>query len=303
MGLQVEIWQKDIEEAVFKDNQFLQFVKDESEYVLEGVVVHIPQSGGAGNTEKNRGSLPATIRRRSDTDVTYALEEYTTDPTLITNADKVELSYDKRDSAIGEDKQSLKETVAEDFLYKWAKDLPGSSIIETSREASEATADSATGQRKACARTDLKRAKVLLNKQNVSKENRFAILPSEMESQLFPDDQVSAILQRDLTEGERRMGAVAKLHGFVILERSSVLTYASDGTLKAPGSAGATGDCEGALCWQKDALAKAMGTVKFFEEQNKPEYYGDVYSTLVRAGGRRRRKDNKGVVVIRQATA
>ncbi|BDD11658.1 hypothetical protein FUAX_40900 (plasmid) [Fulvitalea axinellae] len=303
MAVQVEIWQKDIQEAVFKDNEFLRHVHDESEYVLNGAVVHIPQSGGPGNVEKNRGTLPASIRRRDDTDIVYPLDEYTTDPTLITNAEKVELSYDKRNSVIGEDKQALKETVAEDFFYKWAKDLPASSIIETSGASTGATADSATGNRKSCVRDDLKKAKVKLNKQGVSKEDRFAVLPSDMESQLFPDDQTSALLQQNLTEEERRMGVIAKLHSFKVLERSTVLVYASDGTLKAPGSAGASGDCEGALCWQKGALSKAMGTVKFFEEQGKPEYYGDLCSMLVRAGGRRRRKDNKGVVVIRQATA
>lgn len=300
MAVEKEIWQKDIEEAVFKDNTFLDFAKNEDEYVIGGAVVHIPQSGGPGSVEKNRGTLPATIRRRTDTDIVYPLDEYTSDPVLIVDAEKKELSYDKRDSAIGEDKKKVAETVAEDFLYKWAESLPAESIISTTGADAPATGDGATGTRKGLIRADLQKAQTRLNKQNVSKKDRYAMVPSEMLAQLFPDDQTTALLMQRVSEEERKQGVIAVLYGFKILERSTVLTYAAAGTLKAPGAASAIDDNEGVLCWQKDAVARSKGSVEFFADEGKPEYYGDVYSMLVRAGGRRRREDNKGVIVIRQ---
>jgi hypothetical protein len=57
------------------------------------------------------------------------------------------------------------------------------------------------------------------------------------------------------------------------------------------------------MCWQKDSVARALGEKKFFEKKDDPEYYGDVYSAMIRAGGRRRRADDAGVVAIVQDTA
>lgn len=303
MGVQKEIWEKDIEEQIFADNNFLNFVHNADENVVGGRIVHIPQSGGAGNAEKNRGSLPAKIRRRTDTDVVYVLDEYTTDPVLITNAEKKELSYDKRQSAIGEDKESLAQVVGEDFIYKWAKDLPAAMIINTSGNAKPATSAGATGDRAAMILADLQKAQTKMNNQNVSKKNRYALISSELMAQLFPaDDIVMATLMQNVTEEERQQGVIGIRHGFKLLDRSTVMTYAADGTLKAPGALAEAGDCEGVLCWQKEALERAKGTIEFFAEEGKPEYYGDVYSMLVRAGGRRRRADNKGVIVIKQKT-
>ena len=111
MGVEVEIWRKDIQEAVFDNNTFLDFAFNADEHVIGGAVVHIPQSGGAGNIEKNRTVFPANIRRRTDTDIVYVLDEYTSDPVKITDADKKELSYDKRKSVIGEDTEKMKQWV------------------------------------------------------------------------------------------------------------------------------------------------------------------------------------------------
>jgi hypothetical protein len=57
------------------------------------------------------------------------------------------------------------------------------------------------------------------------------------------------------------------------------------------------------MCWQKEAVARALGERKFFDKTDDPEYYGDVYSALLRAGGRRRRTGDEGVIAIIQDVA
>lgn len=47
-------------------------------------------------------------------------------------------------------------------------------------------------------------------------------------------------------------------------------------------------------------VARAIGEVKVFTEKDDPLYYGDIWSMIVRAGGRKIREDNKGVVAIVQ---
>lgn len=304
MAVQKEIWVKDIIEKLYKDNAFLNFAFDADQYVVNGKVVHIPQSGTGGSVIKNRSSLPATVKKRSDTDITYAIDEFTSDPMLIPNADKVELSYSKRESVLADEQANLNETVAEEMLYNWAGGLPASSMVDTTGDATPATAEGATGNRKALVRKDLQTAATKLSKQGVPKDNRYALISAELEAQLFPpDSQITALYMQSVTKEEQDMGVIGKVHGFKIITRSSVLTLASDNTVKAPGAATAVDDNEGVVCWQKNAVERSMGTNEFFEDTKNPQYYGDIYSFLVRMGGRRRREDDKGVVIIKQAPA
>ena len=80
MSVVPEIWTDFIVGNLFKNNEFLLQSVDESQYVLQGSVVHVPQAGAPSGVKRNRTQLPATITRRSDVDVTYALDEFTTDP-------------------------------------------------------------------------------------------------------------------------------------------------------------------------------------------------------------------------------
>lgn len=310
MAVQKEIWENDIEEQIFKDNQFVRLSFRADEYV-NGRAVHIPQSGGAGSVVKNRGVLPANVRKRTDTDVIYLIDEYTTDPVLIPNADTVELSYDKRSSVLGEDKNKLSQTVAEEMIYNWLHDqstgtqLPATSIIKTTGAAVPATAPGATGYRKAATRVDKQTVQTKLINQNRWFEGQMnSLLPANMRAQMYPaNDQVTALLSQNLTEEERRKGYTAKDFGFGILVRSSVVIVRADGTIKAPGAAGEAGDCEAALYWYTLAVETAYGATKMFDQNNAPQFYGDVYSFLVRMGGRARRNDFAGIVLLVQDTA
>ena len=44
-----------------------------------------------------------------------------------------------------------------------------------------------------------------------------------------------------------------------------------------------------------------MGDNELFSSEGDPTIYGDVYSALVRAGGRKKRNDGKGVWALKQA--
>jgi hypothetical protein len=68
-------------------------------------------------------------------------------------------------------------------------------------------------------------------------------------------------------------------------------------------TAGSATDNAAVLCWQKNSVERALGMVDFFEDLGNPTYYGDIYSALVRVGGRIRRSDGKGILAIVQAAA
>src|SRR5580704_3658585 len=131
MAIQKEIWQDHIEGNLFKNNEFLLASTDAGQYVLHGLVVHIPQAGATANVAVNRSSLPATVVQRTDTDVTYTLDEYTTDPILIPNAEILELSYNKRESVLSEYEASLRQTMADNILIDWAPTASTGTVIRT----------------------------------------------------------------------------------------------------------------------------------------------------------------------------
>lgn len=313
MGLQVEIWAKAIQEKLHEDNSFLNHIANVSESnILNGKVVHLPQAGEPSKVVKNRRTLPAVVKLRQDTEVLYSIDEYTTDPVRIPQADTVELSYDKRRSVLDQDVANLSEEVAEGMLTNMVvspvgdnKALPKAHILETSGDAVSATADSATGNRKAFTLTDLQKMQTFMRKQKAwSEGNMYALLPAEAVAQLFPaNSQLTATYMQATSEAERRMGILYKVQGWNILVRSSVYTLGADKSFKAFGALGTASDCEGALFWNKNMIEKAIGATKAFENIGDPTYYGDIYSFLVRVGGRARRKGYEGVAVLKQATA
>lgn len=298
MAVNVEIWRPDIVEALFKANPHVRAAFDADEYVVGGAVVHIPQSGGGTTVERNRATLPAPIVKRTDTDIVYPLEEYTTDPRLITDIDKKELSFDKRMSVITEETGSLMEFVGDDIAYKWSVNVPAASKILSTGSAAAATAPGATSNRKILAEADIRKARALLSAQNVPKEGRYMMVSPNVLDHLMSDNNLKYAFQQvvDLPEG-----VIGRLYGFNIIERSSVVvqgTGGTSGTVKLPEAASATDDDDCVLFWQQSMVERAMGTVTIFDNPNRAEYYGDIISFLVRMGGRARRADNKGVGLI-----
>lgn len=301
MAIQKEIWQDHIEGNLFKNNEFLLASTDAGQYVLQGKVVHIPQAGAAATVVKNRSSIPATVVQRGDTDVTYTLDEYTTDPILIPNAESFELSYNKRESVLAEYEASLRQTVADNLLIDWCPSGSTGTVIRTTGSNTATHLGGTTGTRKKFTVNDLKYAQLQLNKQNVPMEGRYALISADMFQQLT--DDMSATQYRDFSAAyDVKDGVLGRLFGFNIIMRGGVATYNNDAApLVNPygASANAT-DNDGVLCWQVGAVERALGQITFFERIGDPTFYGDVYSVSVRMGARIRRSDAKGIIAIVQ---
>jgi hypothetical protein len=302
MAIQAEVWQNHIEGNLFKDNEFLLTATDAGQYVIQGKVVHIPQSGGLPAIEKNRSTLPATASERTDTEVSYLLDAYSTDPILIRNAEVFELSYNKRESVIGEYEAALRQRIADEILIKWAPTAPGC-ILRTGGDDVATHLTGTVGTRKALVTADLRAAQLKMNKQNISKYDRYALLSAEMFNQLL--DSLSETQYRDFsTAMDPTTGALGMLYGFKILQRTDVVVYNETAdAVNSYGALTAGTDNDAVLCWQKEAVERALGSITFFERANDPLYYGDVYSFEVRMGGRKRRNDQLGVVAIVQEEA
>ncbi len=315
-GLKVpqEFWSSYIVEKLFKSNPHLMLAFNESKFVKGGAVVYIPQAGARPTVVKNRATFPAVAVERGDTSVVYTLDTWSTSPTVITWDDAQQISYAKTDSVMGDHTGTLAEVVGDEMLYNWVRGfvpavgggttvslLPVSRIIPTSGAATAVNSiDGQTGTRKAFTFKEIANLQGMFNKDNVLKTDRYGVVESYMLTQLLDSLTANQMHAFEQT-ADLKNGIIGKLYGFTLLDRSSVLAYnAANTTPNLPGQALAATDNLAAFFWQKDSVAISLGDTELFQNQKDPLYYGDVYSGIVKMGGRCRRADWKGVAAIVQ---
>lgn len=297
MAIQREIWIGSIVEGLFADNSFLSKAFNADEFVNMGKTVHIPNAGAPSKTKKNRTSFPADVNTRADVDLSFNLDEFTTDPIRIPHADTVELSYNKRESVLRQDKAALQDSVAKSMIYSW---LPEKKYcIETTGTAVDAHSPNAAGKRKALCRADVEKLMTKFNADNIPQEGRYLLLDAYMYDQLLAD-LTSVQNQAFFASADAQRGILGKLFSFNVMMRSEVAVYGDGIVKKTEDAAGAATDLAAGLAWHENSVCRALGEVNAFEKEKDPTYYGDIYSFLVRAGGRPMREDVKGLISLVQ---
>lgn len=262
MSLLTEVWINSIVDGLFADNSFLARSVDHSDFV-DNKIVHVPNAGAPSNVEMDRATRPATIKRRTDVDLSYELHEFTTDPILIDHAETVELSYDKRNSVLAMDRANLHETVAEYILSQW---------MPTKADAKQKVTTKVTA-------SDIAQLQRAFNKAKLPQLGRVVLLSADAYSDLLEsltNNQSSAFLAC----ADASKGVVGSLYGFDFLEPR----YALKGAL--------------GLAWHDKYVSRALGDVKLFDNPDSATYYGSVLSFLLRAGGAKMRSDEVGVMSL-----
>lgn len=267
MALQKEIWLADIIEPLYAQNTFAAQSVDHSAFV-NGAVVHVPNAGNPPEIVKNRSTFPATAKRREDTDLTYTLNDYSTDPVHIPNADAVELSYDKRQSVLGQIQLALADKVHEDLLKSWIDGAGISKPLPAGTSHKTAIMEIA-GQ---------------FNKQDIPQEGRFAVVDAIFYANLLRE-LTDFEGQSFLASANAQTGALGRLYGLTLYQRS---------TLK-------DGSNDDIFAWHKGSVSRALGQTEIFVDDQNPLYYGDIFSALVRAGGAVIRSDKAGTAFIHVA--
>lgn len=318
MGLQRHLWSNQIEGEIYKKNPHLNHCKKVTDANIitspngRARIVHIQQSGGSGNVVKNRKNLPLPIRIREDDDVIYKLDDYSNDASLIAFTSEKELSPEYRESVLGEDQDSINEQVGEDMIINWlsspvydaygATSLPASNILSSTGSNGVNNNPTGDANRKNTTITDLQRMRTyFLTIDRWFEGKMYAMLTPQQEAEIFPaNDLVTQTAMQMVTEEERRNGVMYKAQGWKLMTRSSVVNVANDGTIKVPGEALVATDDFASLFWYEGAVEYAPGGTYPFFKAKDPLYQGDVFSFLTFSGGRARRKDYKGVALLKQ---
>lgn len=297
MALNKQVWLNTIVENFFPDNSFAAKSIDDSIFV-ENKTVHIPNAGAPSGVVINRTQKPAQVNQRTDQDLSYDIDELTTNPIYIPEIDKVELSYDKRQSILWNDRMELQKQAHQNLLYRW---FVAGKVIETEGEAREAhTSTTATGNRKALTKATILKLMTIFNQDDVPATNRYILLDAVMYADLLKD-LTEKELSAFLASADAQKGILGNLYGFDIMQRSQVLRLTGNkALLKWSENATAT-ELAAGLAWQEQCVSRAMGETKMFDKMDDPTYYGDIYSFLTRVGGSPRRYDSKGIYAIAEA--
>lgn len=294
----VKVWQNYIIEKLRRANDWLMRSSDATAKVLGGSTVYIPQAGADPTVEVDSTSYPGTPVVRTDSDVNYALNIFRTVPHAIPWAELQDISYAKLDSVLGAHYNTLMEAIGDKMLVNWAATVAGKQVRTTGADVDGV--GNQTGTRKGFSHKDLQRAMILMNVANVSKQGRVAVIDDNMYEYFYDemsDKQWNAYNQFANNE----TGQIGRLHSFDIYSRSAVLNYATAAT--SPNAYAATQlatDNLACLCWHPDFVERAQGEIKRFINPDRAEWYGDVTSSIVKFGGRKKREDANGVISIIQ---
>ncbi len=301
MALQKEVWEKDIVDNLFKDNQFAMRAFNADQFVLAGKVVHIPVAGAAATIKKNLTSFPQTAVNRADSELTYEIDTYYALPRQIQDIEKYELSYDKRQSVVGEDEKQLIQTAMNGLLYRWAP--AASNVLATTGGATteDLIDGSATGGRLVFTKTEFK--KIAKKFANTDIAGRPTCLLTAYHYHQFFESLSDAEKTNFNSVADLKNGIVGRYMNIDIMMRSSVLRYRKVAGVwtvvdeQDDAFAAGAGDSAASLFWFESCVERAKGDVKAFDDNGNPLYYGDVFSALMRLGGRKRRTSGIWAVV------
>ena len=308
MALIKEIWVSDVMEALNRNADFLPYSVDHSAYIAFGTV-HIPQSGSNPTVVKNPASFPLTINERTDSDRTYLLNQFALEPTLITNLDELQISYDKRQSVLGQQISTLTQRIGDEVAISWSATGSDNIVATTGTATGTALAPGATGTRKEVTLLDIANLAKKLDKDNVPRGGRKLLMSTDMFWQLMG---ISDVLRASYNgfQGQPNViqtGVVAQLFGFDVMMRPVVSVYANSTTVpKAFGAATATSDNLACIAFHSSTVARALGSMTPLYDSGsngngKPEYLGSLFNMEVMLGSAILRADMKGVAALVQA--
>lgn len=305
----------DLAKLLFASNAFYMSAKDDSAFV-DNDKVNLPQSGTAPSVVKNRSSFPASASQRTDSATQYALDEFSSNPTHLQHSEELVVNYAKRASIVEDHAKAINEAIAESFMYNWARGGDSENSWNAKPEmvrTSGSTARDAfvkqiggtpvTGTRKRIVKADLQKVNTILNRQNVPVSGRFGLITADMLEDFFLIDEFANSdynNRKPYAEGQPETFTFMGVTWYVRSD-ANVFTNAATPVLKAKDANTAATDNNGALIWHRDFVRKAKGGVKFFLDQDDPQMYGDVMSSLVRAGSIGARQDGKGIVNLVEA--
>lgn len=291
MSVIQELWTPEILLQRFKGSEFITKSRNLSYAIAGNGIVHLPQAGLSPKVKKNPDGSFQTAKVRKDTDLTFKIEQYYTEPTVITEFQEKQTSPQFRASIIAQHGSVLNQASGNHALYNWAPaTLAAANSVEVSGNVGL---------------IHFNKAKSLLDKMLVPNDGRrVAIVPTAFEQELFQlPEYISAFNMGQTILGA---GKLINFMGFQMISRATAVSYDSNGAIKAVGEDGeiltpAVGDVEAILCWHEDFVVHAVNNPKVFFTLDSPNYVGSVLNMAYFQGFAKAYTDESGIVTIVKA--
>lgn len=271
MALNKEVWVTDIQETLELGLDFLPRMSDYSEFATNKTV-HLPQSGVATQIYKNANVFPLAVAQRTDTLKSFDIDQYSTQAFLVTNIEEYQLSYNKRQSIMGQHVRALAENMASTVLQGITPTEAGRTVTTTG----------------ALDFDDIVKVAAILDKDNMGAADRTLELPVDMFYELYKDERVLHQNISGFSGSAVASGTFLEVAGIKIYKRPTVATI----------SGAAAG-----VAYHKSAVAYAKDAPEVFTDSGdgngNPLYGGGIImSALGWLGVTRLRSDSKGVVAL-----
>lgn len=270
MPILKEQWIPTIIEKLFADNSFASRSADHSAFVA-GTKVHVPNAGSLPTVTVNNTTYPVKAAERTDADLDYELDKYEVGPVRVGNIEEVQLSYDKRNSVVSGVRQAVTETVHSTVLSAWI-----AGCTKATQKAVAAKFGKAV----------VMEAKTAFDKQDIPQDGRCWVLTptayNELLLELSESEQFAFSASADSAKG-----VVGKYLGFDFYMRSVIDTAASNKTT--------------AFAWHQECVSRALGPVDILEDEHRADYFGDIISATMLAGGAAIRTDGAGIFKVTSA--
>lgn len=267
-GLQKEIWLDQFRHNFYPKNDFITDGIDWTQYV-ENDKLNFAAAGGDPTVIKNRtrGQYPIPVEYLDDNPLQVELEEYSSNTTVVHDAEAVELSYDKMETVLVKHRNSIRTSFANSGAYNIAPDTETNHTVVL-----EATGvDALTGE--ACLiDDDFSKLRGIWNDLDYPVEGRTIILEAHEVEKLTRN---SAIIKNQM--GYK--GAVGTIdaivgvvHGFTIkTRRTNVLYLDNAGTYEkqAYGKVETASDLHAAIAYiRKHSFVYADGSANMYDEKS-----------------------------------
>lgn len=264
--LNKEIWIDQITKNFYPEASFLNFARDFSQ-LADYNVINMADCGFDPDVLVNNTTYPIAIKEREDKPLSFELDLFETENTLVRNPQAVELAYDKMESVIYGHRMSLRNKTAQKAAHAYA---PNENTTNTPVIVTTGT-DNGSGNKRLTVE-DVLKLKRSFDLQDVPADKRFLVLdPRHTEDLILTDLKAF----KDITDFVN--GKPKRFLGFNILEYTKNPSY-NVTTLKKQ-QYGTVADANTTFCsfaFSSDEVMKADGTLEMYERVNDPELRGTV---------------------------
>lgn len=264
--LNKQIWTDQIMKGFYPQPSFLNYARNFSE-LADNDVINMADAGFDPDVLINNTTYPIVIKQRTDTPLSFELDLFETENTLVRNPEAVELAYDKMESVLYGHRMSLQNKTALKAAHAFApnQDSQFTPIVKTTGD------DNGEGFKRVKVE-DILKLKRKFDLMDIPVDKRFLVLDPRHTEDLILFDLKAF---KDITDFVN--GVPKRFAGFNVLEFTKNPVYDNTTGIKKPFSAIATAnDVFSSFAFSGDEVMKADGTMNMYERLNDPELRGTI---------------------------